>query len=74
MESDLERRIQQLRAEIVATDDPEKLNGLCRGLQKALSQYIGDLRDRLKEYGKFCQNPALLRKTRTETAQLNGSY
>ena len=50
MESELERRIQQLCAEVVDTNDPEKLDRLCRELQTALSQYIGGLRDRVKDY------------------------
>ena len=50
MESELERRIQQLCAEVVNTNEPEKLDRLCRELQTALSQYIGGLRDHVKEY------------------------
>ena len=50
MESELERRIQQLCAEVVNTNEPEKLDRLCRELQTALSQYISDLRDHAKEY------------------------
>ena len=50
MKSELERRIQQLCAEVVNTNEPEKLDRLCRELQTALSQYIGGLRDHAKEY------------------------
>jgi hypothetical protein len=50
MPSDLERRIQQLCADVVATNDSERLNQLCRELQEALSRHIGGLRDQVKEY------------------------
>jgi 23S rRNA C2498 (ribose-2'-O)-methylase RlmM len=48
MKSELERRIQQLCAEVVDTNEPEKLDRLCRELQTVLRQYIGGLPDRVK--------------------------
>jgi len=50
VERDLERRIQQLCAQVVATDDPDELNELCAQLQKALKDHIGGIRQRVKEF------------------------
>jgi len=51
VERDLERRIQQLCAQVVATEDTEELNQLCAELQKALKDHIGGIRERVKEFG-----------------------
>jgi polyphosphate kinase len=50
VERDLERRIQQLCAQVVATEDAEELNQLCAELQKALKDHIGGIRQRVKEF------------------------
>jgi hypothetical protein len=50
MPRDLERRIQQLCAEVVATDDSEELNRLCNELQLALSEHIAGLREKVIEF------------------------
>ena len=47
---DLEERIQQLCARIVASDDPGELNNLCADLQKALKEHIQSLRDQVANY------------------------
>jgi hypothetical protein len=51
MTSDLERRIQQLCSQVVATNNSEELDRLCRELQEALKEHIGNLRDQVKQYG-----------------------
>ncbi len=50
MPGDLEERIQQLCARIVASDDPGELNSLCADLQKALKEHIQSLRDQVANY------------------------
>jgi hypothetical protein len=50
MTSDLERRIQQLCSQVVATNDSEELDRLCRELQEALKEHIASLRSQVKQY------------------------
>ncbi len=52
MKADLERRIQQLCSQVLATNDAEELDRLCLQLQAALREHIGALRDQVKRYGE----------------------
>ncbi len=47
---ELENRIQQLCAQIVATDDDEEIYRLCIELQKALSKHVGQIRDQVADF------------------------
>jgi uncharacterized coiled-coil protein SlyX len=46
----LEDRIQQLCAQVVATQDDEELNRLCTELRDALNRHIAFLRKKVAEY------------------------
>jgi hypothetical protein len=50
MTRELENRIQQLCAQIVATDNDEEMLRLCIELQKALSEHAGRIRDQVADY------------------------
>lgn len=50
MPRDLEHRIQQLCAQISATDKDEDLHQLCVELQQALKEHVEFLRNRVSEF------------------------
>jgi len=50
MASDLENRIQQLCAQIVATDDDEEMFRLCIELRQALSEHVGQIREQVADF------------------------
>jgi signal transduction histidine kinase len=50
MRRDLEDRIQQLCAQVVATDEEEELNRLCVELRDALNKHISRLREQVAAY------------------------
>jgi hypothetical protein len=50
MRRDLEDRIQQLCALVVATDEGEELNRLCVELRDALNKHISRLREQVAAY------------------------
>ncbi len=49
---DLEDRIQQLCAQVVATEDEEELNRLCSELRDALNRHIALMRKRVADFRK----------------------
>lgn len=50
MARSLEERIQQLCAQVLATDQDEELNRLCVELREALNEHIAHLRERVAAY------------------------
>jgi hypothetical protein len=50
---DLEHRIQQLSAQISATDKDEELRQLCVELQQALKEHVKFLRRRVSELQRY---------------------
>lgn len=50
MARDLEERIQQLCAKVVATQDDEELSRLCVELRKAMNEHVGRLRQQVDRY------------------------
>ncbi len=57
MPRNLEERIQQLCSAISATEDEGELNRLCADLQKALSEHIKYLRQRVTDYRAYSKTP-----------------
>lgn len=50
MNGRLEDRIQQLCAQVKATDDDEELYQLCEELRQALKEHVSQLRQEVAEY------------------------
>jgi hypothetical protein len=54
----MEHRIQQLRAQVVATEDDEERNRACAEFEAALNQHTGRLRDRVRAFRDSSSTPA----------------
>jgi hypothetical protein len=55
---EIEDRIQQLRAPVLATDGHQELNRLCVEFGDALNQHIGRLRDQVRAFRDSSSTPA----------------